>query len=267
MILPILTGSGIFNSEIMGFKKNTFSSERTVEEYEIEFYTNSDTYGFCCGEIVPYTDGVLAVYRPGDVRCSCLNFRCKYLHIIVRDAELSAMLNGLPRFIRLQNTERASSLFDKIDLLFPLKGDAASLRFTAYLLSLIADIEDENSFHNGDSKDGKISDAVATAKAYIEKYYQNPLSLEDIAGVVHLTPNHFCTLFTSVCGLSPHSYLTSVRIDRAKYLLRSTTMNITEIAMHVGISSYNYFSYVFRREMHMTPTAYRNEITKNKYYL
>lgn len=267
MKYPILTGSGTFDSGILGFKKNTFSSKRLIETYEIELYTDADTYGICNDQTVPYEPGVLAVYRPGDIRYSRLNFRCKYLHIIIEDKELAAAVSALPPYIVTRNTEKLNTLFDKIDSLFPVKDEDAAMRLTAYLLSLVADIRSEMSMMNSETVTGKNSDSVSTAKAYINEYYMNQLTLDDIAKTVHLTPNHFCTLFASVCGVSPHAYLTSVRIDRAKYLLRTTTMSITEIATSVGASSYNYFSYLFKRESGMSPSEYRNEMRKNTYVL
>lgn len=267
MELPILSGSGIFNSEILGIKSRELSPERTVTEYEIEFYTGPGTYGLCNGERIPYEPGVLAVYRPGDVRQSLLHFRCRYLHVIVGDREIASRLDALPRFTYMRNTDRVSQLYEKTDLLFPVRDDGSALRFTAYLLSLIADIRDERRFLSDDAPDRKISNAVAAARAYMEKYYGSPITLADIAQAVHLTPNHLCTLFSSVCGISPHAYLVGIRIDRAKYLLRSSTMNITEIAMNVGVSSYNYFSALFLRKTGMTPTQYRMESRKQAYIL
>ena len=63
--------------------------------------------------------------------------------------------------------------------------------------------------------------------------------------------------FTRYKGVSPISYLINRRIDEAKELLTHSNLPIAKIAQSVGFSSQSYFSQVFRKEMHMTPGAYR----------
>ena len=59
-------------------------------------------------------------------------------------------------------------------------------------------------------------------------------------------------------GMSPIDYLTTVRINRACFLLRNSSNNINEIAYSVGYSDPKYFSRVFKRTMGVTPTQYKN---------
>lgn len=63
--------------------------------------------------------------------------------------------------------------------------------------------------------------------------------------------------FTRYKGVSPISYLINRRIDEAKELLTHSNLPIAKIAQSVGFSSQSYFSQVFRKEVHMTPGAYR----------
>jgi AraC-like DNA-binding protein len=83
------------------------------------------------------------------------------------------------------------------------------------------------------------------------------LTLEDLAGIVHLHPNYFSELFKTVVGVSPLRYLAQYRLDRARELLLSTHLTMREIAAAVGFGDAFYFSRAFRRAEGVSPTAYR----------
>ena len=68
---------------------------------------------------------------------------------------------------------------------------------------------------------------------------------------------HFSTVFSQHEGRTFISYLTTLRIERAKELLSSTNMKLSDIALEVGYNEPNYFSHVFRKAEGMTPKEYR----------
>lgn len=72
--------------------------------------------------------------------------------------------------------------------------------------------------------------------------------------------------FTRYKGVSPISYLINRRIDEAKELLTHSNLPIAKIAQSVGFSSQSYFSQVFRKEVHMTPWAYRKATFLRPYW-
>ncbi|GAB4367616.1 MAG: AraC family transcriptional regulator [Elainellaceae cyanobacterium] len=92
---------------------------------------------------------------------------------------------------------------------------------------------------------------------YIQDHLEQDIALSDIASVLNLSQYHFCRLFKQSTGLAPHQYLTQCRIDRAKQLLRSTQLPITEIAFAVGLNSHSSFTRLFRRCAGMTPKEFR----------
>ena len=99
------------------------------------------------------------------------------------------------------------------------------------------------------------------ARDYIHASLSESLSLTDIAGVVHLSPHHFLRSFKEVFGMTPHTYLTQKRMERARYLLAHTTQSVTEICLDVGYDSPSSFSNLFRRETGLSPRAYRQHIS------
>jgi two-component system response regulator YesN len=96
---------------------------------------------------------------------------------------------------------------------------------------------------------------------YINQHHMDPsLSLNEVAGHVNLSPSHFSTVFSQETGQTFKEYLTEVRIQRAKELLRSTTLRSSEISYQIGYSDPHYFSYVFRKRTGLSPKEYRQQV-------
>jgi AraC family transcriptional regulator len=93
--------------------------------------------------------------------------------------------------------------------------------------------------------------------AYIQDHLEQDIALSDMASVLNLSQYHFCRLFKQSTELAPHQYLTQCRIDRAKQLLQSTQLSITEIAFAVGLNNHSSFTRLFRRYVGTTPKGFR----------
>lgn len=105
---------------------------------------------------------------------------------------------------------------------------------------------------------GRLSDyQLQKVFTYIQGHLEQDMALSDIASVVNLSPYHFCRLFKVSTGLAPHQYLTQCRIDRAKQLLQTTRLTITEITFAVGLSNHSSFTRLFRRYVGVTPKEFR----------
>ena len=92
---------------------------------------------------------------------------------------------------------------------------------------------------------------------YIEEHLDGNLTLEAMAAEVELSPVYLARAFKAAFGQSPHRYVLSRRIDRAKELLRSTDMPVVDVALSAGFSSQSHLSYWFQRYLGVTPAAYR----------
>ena len=100
---------------------------------------------------------------------------------------------------------------------------------------------------------------IENAKKYIEKNYNQPLSYKNVAKEIFISPSYFLNLFKQESGTTFVDYLTDVRINKAKELLLSTELNITEIAFEVGFNNSNYFSSIFRKAVGVTAKEYRKK--------
>jgi AraC family transcriptional regulator len=95
------------------------------------------------------------------------------------------------------------------------------------------------------------------ARDYLEASLNEPLNLSQVANVAHLSPYHFHRAFKSLFGETPAQHLTRRRLERAQALLRLSQETVLEICAQVGFESLGSFTSLFRRQLGVTPAAYR----------
>jgi Response regulator containing CheY-like receiver domain and AraC-type DNA-binding domain len=99
---------------------------------------------------------------------------------------------------------------------------------------------------------------IESAKEYISVNYHNPkLSVEMLCEYLHISQSYFSTIFKQETKQSYVGYLTDVRIDKAKELLEHTNDKTYVIAKNIGYDDPNYFSYVFKKKVGVSPSQYR----------
>lgn len=84
-----------------------------------------------------------------------------------------------------------------------------------------------------------------------------PLSLEDMADQAALSPFHFCRVFRSVVGIPPGEFQAALRLERAKQLLLTTALSVTDICFEVGYTSLGTFTTRFTRLVGLPPHQLR----------
>lgn len=105
--------------------------------------------------------------------------------------------------------------------------------------------------------DDRSHSILREAEDYIHNHFQKPITLEDTAAQIDLSPYYFSKLFKETKGMTFIAYLTEVRIHRAKELLESTRLSQKEICFEVGYHDPNYFSRVFKKNIGYSPSEYR----------
>jgi len=98
---------------------------------------------------------------------------------------------------------------------------------------------------------------VRHAIDYVKKNYSKPIRLETAASEVGLSPTYFSSIFKKETGQNFSDYVTEYRLIIAKNLLKSSDMNINEIANALGFSDWRYFSKLFKKMEGIKPTEYR----------
>lgn len=110
-----------------------------------------------------------------------------------------------------------------------------------------------NELSNSENCRHKIVDA---AKKYLDKNYHQPVRLEDVAKELEISTFYLSRIFSSQSDFSLFQYLTDVRMNEAKKLLRENRYIINDIASMVGFESLSYFSKVFKKHVGCSPSQY-----------
>lgn len=108
-----------------------------------------------------------------------------------------------------------------------------------------------------EAKGAEETKPVRAAKEYILKNFSKPLTLEEVAGHVGFSPVYFSGLFKRMTNQSFADYLTEVRLEEAKRMLKEENRSILEISQCVGYSDNKYFRKLFKKVTGMKPSDYR----------
>lgn len=137
------------------------------------------------------------------------------------------------------------------------KSESLALSFVHVLLHLI----DNGCLSPVDiqlGKPGLKKDVVVMqAVAYINQYYAEDFSVNDLCSALFVSKNSLCAKFRATMHCSVMEYRSFIRISRAKELLISGGKSLEEIAELCGFSSANYFSLIFKKEVGISPSGYR----------
>jgi AraC-like DNA-binding protein len=111
----------------------------------------------------------------------------------------------------------------------------------------------------------KTSQDLRHVREFIDRHYAKPLTIDRLAARSGLSTFHFIRAFRAAFGQTPHQYLRERRLDRAKELLVTTPLPVTEICDQIGFQSLGSFSSLFRRITGEPPAEYRAKRRKNVY--
>lgn len=100
---------------------------------------------------------------------------------------------------------------------------------------------------------------ISSITRYMQEHLSEEISLSVLAEEFHLNPQYISQLFKNEIGVGFLAYLTNIRIEKAKKLLLSTALSVTEISLLAGYSDYRVFTKVFKKTEGITPSQFRRE--------
>lgn len=98
---------------------------------------------------------------------------------------------------------------------------------------------------------------IRVVKQYIGEHYGEPLTLDDVSAIAELSPAYLSTVFKKDTGMTFLEYLSRVRMDMAKQLLKETSCTVADICAQVGYSDVRYFTKTFTKYSGLKPNEYR----------
>ena len=101
------------------------------------------------------------------------------------------------------------------------------------------------------------AEPVRQAVQFIREHLNEELGLKRLAAEVHVSPSHLIRLFRQEMNRSPHEYIVLARMDRAKYLLKTTSLPVKAIAAEVGYQTESSFTGTFTEKIGISPRRFR----------
>ena len=100
---------------------------------------------------------------------------------------------------------------------------------------------------------------ISSITRYMQEHLSEEISLSSLAEVFHLNPQYISQLFKNEIGVGFLAYLTKIRIEKAKKLMLSTALSVSEISSRAGYGDYRAFTKVFKKTEGITPSKFRRE--------
>lgn len=100
------------------------------------------------------------------------------------------------------------------------------------------------------------ADSIQSTIDYMERRLSKPLQISELPRLAGMTPSSYCRAFKKLTGLSPGSYLTKLRMLKAKELMTDKHASLRDIAVSVGYQDELYFSRVFKKTEGISPSVY-----------
>jgi AraC family transcriptional regulator len=139
----------------------------------------------------------------------------------------------------------------------PLYAEALSIAFSLHLLTAHSRSERKPLTPKGKLSSMQLKIVTEMARQELA----NDLSLNQLAIAAKVSPFHFARLFKNTTGLAPHKFVLRLRLERAKRLIASRQLPLTDIALAVGFFDQAHFTNVFRRAFGMTPKAFAKALS------
>ncbi len=103
--------------------------------------------------------------------------------------------------------------------------------------------------------------SIDKAVDYIQKHCTEKITRTAVAKTIGYSPSYLSAMFSRLTGKTFKEILLDSRMGKAKELLQQSEKNVIEIAYEVGYNDPNYFTYVFKKNVGVTPGQYRNRIS------
>lgn len=251
-----------------------FSSARIAMDYEFDYYVSGDRQIYIDDQYFHIHKGSLVTRKPGQRVYGYGDYNCYILTLDFSGAVHPAHYSRNTAR-RMQPTD-TSPMWDIIPSVFvPSHGDDYVRIFKQLTATPLTDqqqlphkqhlinellhlIITDALHHAGNAAEPSVSDAVEQAYRYMNRSFQESITLDNIADHVHLNKNYLLRSFKKRYGMTPIDFLIRIRMDHAKILLSETDLSVSEIAERCGYSNSSFFCSTFKKRYGITPNQYRN---------
>lgn len=221
----------------------------------LEHVYNGDTYMLEAGSTYMMCQydyhGITALT---DVEYYSIHFTKDFL-----DPEIAQYLNFHKFHCKLDSVE-LSNVLQRIELLFHEKELTLPFReklLKNYISEIVITLIRKSNYDILHAASVPIQKALS----YVNEHFLEDISLEDLAAYMSFSSNYMGFLFKTEIGCSFHEHLNILRLKYACRMLLTTDKAVKEIAFETGYHSVEYFQYIFKKIMRITPNQYRTKNT------
>lgn len=222
------------------------------------FVTDGKKYNYRAGDIAIVPKGS-AYSTYSDMGCECTFFHfdgeiaaeCPFIREPAASELFYGKMKTPNRIIPLDNKIELNKNLSKIELLLsectsiPYKSNSKAQLFLSLRFSEILLYASEDACH-----DTAVSHAIPPIaqkiSTYINENYREKISLTELSSEIGASPQYCMRAFKNAFGTTIQQYALSLKMNHAKYLLKWTYMNVSEVSDYLGFSSSGYFSRVFK---------------------
>lgn len=253
----------IRNAGIFRFSPRYHFGKHNHKEVEIVYIKS----GHCIMEVedtfVPLQEGDCIVLLPGvphcftvDLKACCLISQLEFCVVVPDFAKKEFALSRKKRFYKLDDCDMLKRQIENICRCYRLaeKNQYGTVQIKLMFLQMFIELEVRIREGQETEDNGKVEMVVG----YINEHYGEDLTVEGLARHVGISSRYLRRCFREKTGISCSSYITSVRIEKAKQLLWNSSKTVTEIAGLTGFNSSQYFSRIFYQYEGRTPSRYRD---------
>ena len=233
--------------------------------YELYYLSKGKRRFFLTNDLVSITAPCFIVIPPevlhktdgGSYERYNINVDEKYL-----SAFQSEILSSLALNIIIPCKEDDKRFAEILDKLSKIKKsdrhyDSKMSALFSYFIYCLTDLQNTNEAPESRQL-SRADNATMQIIKYINENYKENITLDLLSERFYASKPTIINQFKAITNSSPINYLLRVRINRAKTLLSDTTLTIKEISEKCGFSSPNYFSLIFKKKEHMSPSDYRH---------
>ncbi|MCT8978179.1 AraC family transcriptional regulator [Clostridium sp. CX1] len=246
--------------------------------YEVAMNYLNYTLKFGSGSILNYDKIILNLnseYQYPDEIENALFSAVKLANIKNMEKELDRILEKISSYsysnMLLGISQLALHSKKLIDTLYNINNESSNINLKSFLNNLdkletftevkswFIDLYTSSITQLDEKKSNKKNDIIKNTIAYINENYNNPnLSVDIISDYVNISSSYLRAIFKTTENKSLSTYISELRFNKAKVLLETTSLTVSEISTEVGFSNSNYFYTAFKKKYGISPNQYRN---------
>lgn len=228
--------------------------QRTVTQYELEYFVKSEGGVITDGDYIPFEAGSMCIRTPGQVVQGINPYNCYAVRFqVYPKGSLGPFPSKLPSSVACGFREDLIKTYENS----LIRDTLSQLDAKARLYRLVTEV---CRVSPGCVPAPADSASVLDCIRYIQNHLAEPLTIGRLMRYTSLSKSQFHKQFFDATGATPMDFVTGLRIDRAKNLLRITDQRIADVAAQCGFLDQAYFTYVFRTRTGLTPLKYRQTI-------